>query len=116
MDIQQLRDFQRSIQFDQMNGIKPDKTTFLKLQRAIDRANELSAPNQQTAGQTTIDGIIKQQQDQRTATEQSMNAQNQAQLQSETQYEQQYLEQVRNMNAQAEAEQKKTLGYILGAQ
>lgn len=115
MDLKQLRDFQRSIEFDMRMGIKPDKETYLKLQRASDRATELSAPQQQ-ATTTALDQLITQQEAARQAEQQTLEAQNQAQLEAQRAFEAERMAAIQAANEKAAEKQRNTLGYILWAQ
>ena len=115
MDIKQLRDFQRSIQYDQSKWIQPNKETFLKLQRAQDRITELSAPQSQVTT-TALDNLVTDRQNAKTEAQKQMEASNQATYDATKQLETQKLQAIQEANRQAEEKQRNTLGYILGAQ
>lgn len=115
MDLKQLKDFQRSLQFDQMSGRQLTKEEFLKLQRAADRAMELAAP-QSTVATTAIDELIGTSQQEKTQAQQQIEAQNEQQLQATRDLETEKLRFIREENAKAEEKQRNTLWYVLGAQ
>lgn len=115
MDLVQLRDFTRSLQYDQAQGKTLTKEQTLQLQRAQDRAIELSAPQSQ-ATTTALDTLVSDKEKAKSQAQAQLEAQNQQQLQAQQQFEQQRLQAVQAQNAKAEEKQRNTLGYILGAQ
>jgi len=115
MDLVGLRDYTRSLQYDQAQGKTLTKEQTLKLQRAMDRANELSAPQSQVAT-GALDQLVTWQQQQKEQVKTELQAQDQQQYQATQQLEQAKLESIKAENAKAEEKQKNTLGYILGAQ
>lgn len=115
MDLVGLRDYTRSLQYDQAQGRTLTKEQTLKLQRAMDRANELSAPQSQVAT-GALDQLVTWQQQQKEQVRTELQAQDQQQYQATQQLEQAKLEAIKAENAKAEEKQKNTLGYILGAQ
>ena len=115
MDLVQLRDFSRSLQYDQSQGKTLTKEQMLKLQRAQDRAIELSAPQSQVTT-TALDTLVSDKEKAKSVAQTQLEAQNQAQLQSQQQFEQQRLAAIQAQNAKAEEKQRNTLGYILWAQ
>lgn len=115
MDLVQLRDFSRSLQYDQAQGKTLTKEQMLKLQRAQDRAIELSAPQSQVTT-TALDTLVSDKEKAKSEAQAQLEAQNQAQLQAQQQFEQQRLQAIQAQNAKAEEKQRNTLGYILGAQ
>lgn len=115
MDLVGLRDYTRSLQYDQAQGKTLTKEQTLKLQRAMDRANELSAPQSQVAT-GALDQLVTWQQQQKEQVKTELQAQDQQQYQATQQLEQAKLEAIKAENAKAEEKQKNTLGYILGAQ
>lgn len=112
MDLVQLRDFSRSLQYDQSQGKTLTKEQMLKLQRAQDRAIELSAPQSQVTT-TALDTLVSDKEKAKSEAQTQLEAQNQAQLQSQQQFEQQRLTAIQAQNAKAEEKQRNTLGYIL---
>lgn len=112
-DLKGLNDYTRSLQYDQMNWVKLTKEQYLKMQRAIERAQELQSPAKTP---NPLEPIIQQQQDTQAQLKGELEQQNQQDYQAQSDAENAWVQQELAYNQQQENTQKNTLGYILWAQ
>lgn len=112
-DLKGLNDYTRSLQYDQMNWVKLTKEQYLKMQRAIERAQELQSPAKTP---NPLEWIIQQQQDTQAQVKSELEQQNQQDFQAQSDAENAWVQQELAYNQQQENTQKNTLGYILWAQ